>query len=77
MNNLPEEEAQNLQKLLLEADFYNIPENLSATATPDEFQYVITVKAGHSEHTVRVSDTTMPKSLTPLVNELISLRVAG
>jgi hypothetical protein len=40
-------------------------------------EYVITVKAGHSEHTVRVSDTTMPKSLTPLVNELISLRVAG
>jgi hypothetical protein len=77
MNSLPESEAQILQKLLFEADFYNIPEDLSAMATPDEFQYVITVKAGNSEHTVRVSDTTMPKSLTSLVNELIALRVTG
>ena len=75
LNSLPDDEAQYLQKLLLEADFYNIPENLSAQSTPDEFQYVITVRAGNSEHIVRASDTTMPKSLAPLVNELIALRV--
>lgn len=77
VNSLPENESQLLQKLLFEADFYNIPDDLSAKTTPDEFQYVITVKSGQFEHTVRVSDTTMPKSLAPLVNELIALRVTG
>jgi hypothetical protein len=76
LNDLPDGEAQTLQKLLLAADFFRIPQNLSAQSTPDEFQYVITVQAGHSEHTFRASDTTLPKALAPLVNELTALRVA-
>ena len=75
LNNLPENESQYLHKLLFDADFFKIPENLSAVSTPDEFQYVITVKAGSSSHTVRVSDTTMPKSLLPLVKEMSKLEV--
>jgi hypothetical protein len=75
LNELPADEAQHLTRLVMEADFFNIPENLTAPATTDEFQYTITVDAGQSHHTVHVTDTTMPKDLLPLVKELTIMRV--
>lgn len=75
LNSLPENESQYLHKLLYDAEFFNIPENLMAKSTPDEFQYVISVEAGNSSHTVRTCDTTMPKALAPLVKELTAIRV--
>ncbi len=71
LDQLPGDEAQSLLKLLGEADFFEIPEDLNGNKTPDEFEYRITVEAGQSaKHTVHASDTTMPKSLLPLVQEL-------
>jgi len=75
LNTLPDDEAQHLIRLISEADFFKIPENPGAQATTDEFQYIITVQAGKSNHTVRVTDTTMPQNLIPLVKELTILRV--
>ena len=75
LNDLPDNEAQHLIRLVTEADFFNLPENLSVQATTDEFQYSITVEAGRARHTVHVSDTTMPKDLLPLVKELTLIRV--
>ena len=75
LNTLPDDEAQRLVQMITDADFFNIPEDLGAHATPDEFQYVITVHAGRSSHTVHVTDTTMPLNLIPLVKELTILRV--
>jgi hypothetical protein len=42
-------------------------------AAPDEYQYDITVVAGNSIHTVHVTDTSMPQSVRPLVDELTEL----
>jgi hypothetical protein len=71
VDQLPEDEAQYLLNLLGASDFFEIPEDLVGNQTPDEFQYTITVEAGQSaRHTVRASDTTMPRSLQPLVKEL-------
>jgi hypothetical protein len=71
VDQLPEDEAQNLLHLLGAADGFEIPEDPTGRKTPDEFEYTITVEAGQSaEHTVHTSDTTMPKSLLPLVQEL-------
>ena len=75
LNQLPADDAEHLHQLLLHADFFNIPKNLAATSTPDEFQYVITVDAGDESHTVRTSDTTMPKNLLPLVKELTMMKM--
>lgn len=75
LNQLPADEAQHMTRLIMESDFFKIPENLAAKATTDEFQYTITVSAGQSQHTVHVSDTTMPKNLVPLVKELTLMRV--
>ena len=75
LESLPEDEAERLQKLIDEADFFNVPENLAARSSADEFQYKITLDDGSKSHTVRTSDTTMPKSLLPLVKELTMLKV--
>jgi hypothetical protein len=74
LESLADYEAEHLQKLMDEADFFNIPSDLAANSTPDEFQYVITVEDEDSSHTVRTSDTTMPRALLPLVKELTMLR---
>jgi hypothetical protein len=71
VDQLPGDEAQTLLNLLGKSDFFQLPEDLVGNQTTDEFQYTITVEAGQSaRHTVRASDTTMPRSLLPLVQEL-------
>jgi hypothetical protein len=75
LNNLPEDEAQMLQKLLDEADFFRIPEHPAGRFTPDEFKYTISVDAGQTSHTVHTSDSTMPKALLPLTKELTMLKI--
>ena len=75
LNTLPDDEAQHLIRLISDADFFKIPDNLDAQATTDEFQYVITIQAGKSSHTVHLTDATMPLNLIPLVKELTLLRV--
>jgi len=73
LDTLPSTESRHLLYLIQEADFFNLPENLVARSTADEFLYTITVEAGATRHRVRVSDTAMPEALRPLVNELTAL----
>jgi hypothetical protein len=75
LSELPADEAQHLTRLIMESDFYKVPEDLAAQATSDEFKYTITVDAGQSHHTVHVTDSTMPKDLLPLIKELTIMRV--
>jgi hypothetical protein len=73
LEELPATDANALLRLIEQAEFFNIPENLIVKFNPDEYQYTITVDAGIISHTVRTNDTTMPASLRPLVNELSSM----
>jgi len=75
LNDLSEDEAQNPQKMIGDANFFEIPENLRGSTTPDEFHYQVTVDDGKQSHTVRTSDTTMPRSLVPLIKELTMLKM--
>ena len=75
LNALPDEEADRTLRLIDRADFFNIPENLAGSRSPDEFQYWIEVDNGGDSHTVEVTDTTMPESLRPLIRELTMIRV--
>ena len=78
LNQLPINDARHITRLIEQAGFFNLPENLIIKFNPDEYQYQITVDVGVLTHTVRTNDTTMPASLRPLVNELSVLRtVAG
>lgn len=78
LDDLPGNNASVLLRLIEQAEFFNLPENLIVKFNPDEYQYTITVDAGIICHTVRTNDTTMPALLRPLVEELSSLNsVAG
>jgi hypothetical protein len=74
LDELPTNDARGLLRLIEQAEFFKLPENLIVKFNPDEYQYTITVEAGVVCHTVRTNDTTMPASLRPLVDELSSLR---
>ena len=67
MDDLPEEQAKILTELLDDSDFFEQPADLTRPAIPDSFTYNITVV---KEHSVRVSDTTAPDELRPLLEEL-------
>ena len=73
LNNLPISTVRNITRLVEEAQFFDLPENLIKNFKPDEFQYTITVDAGITYHTVYTNDSTMPSSLRPLVKELTLL----
>lgn len=77
LNSLPASEAQRLHNMLNESRFFDIPIVDPILDSPDEFEYTITVVAGNSIHTVRVSDTSMPPSLRPVVEELTELAKEG
>lgn len=66
--NIPTNEAKQLPQLLEAADFFNLPENLTASPTqPDRFQYILTVEDGAKKHTITVSEAAMPGTLRPLI----------
>ena len=73
LNNMPASEAQRLHNMLNESKFFEVPVVNDLRASPDEYEYVITVVAGNSLHTVHISDTSMPHSLRPLVEDLTEM----
>ena len=76
LNSMPISAVRNITRLVEEAQFFDLPENLIKNFKPDEYQYTITVDAGITYHTVRTNDSTMPSSLRPLVKELSLLSSA-
>ncbi|HLO27654.1 MAG TPA: protealysin inhibitor emfourin [Anaerolineales bacterium] len=73
---MPADESQRLQNLLLDSNFFDIPVVNDLRSGPDEYEYALTVVAGNAIHTVRVSDTSMPHTLRPLIEELTELTKA-
>ena len=73
LNEMPEDESQELQRLILETNFFNIPQNLVETPVPDEYEYTVTVEAENSHHTIHTSDSSAPESLRPLLQKLSAL----
>jgi hypothetical protein len=70
LSDVPDELAKLLDDLLDEADFFELPSDLTKPAMPDAFTYNITVSSEERQHSVRVSDTTAPDDLRPLLDEL-------
>ena len=73
IESLPAAEVQTLFKLIDQSGFFRTPIHIGARPNPDEFQYVISLEIGSTQHTVRTSESTMPASLRPLVDELVLL----
>jgi hypothetical protein len=70
LDDLPDKQAEFLGELLDEADFFELPADLTKPAVPDAFTYNITVSSEERQHSVRCSDTTAPDDLRPLLEEL-------
>ncbi len=77
LNEMPADEGQELQRLILDSNFFNIPQNLIEPSQHDEYEYTVTVDAGNSNHTVHTSDTSAPESLRPLLEKLSTLAKEG
>lgn len=68
---IPANEADQLPSLVEAADFFNLPEKITASTTqPDRFQYKLTIEDEKREHTVTVSETALPGTLRPLIEWL-------
>ncbi|KAB8332853.1 hypothetical protein SD80_013200 [Scytonema tolypothrichoides VB-61278] len=69
--NIAANEADQLPRLVEAADFFNLPEKITASATqPDRFQYKLTIEEEGREHTVTVSEAALPGTLRPLIEWL-------
>jgi hypothetical protein len=73
LNEIPDDESQELMRLITETNFFKIPQNLIAQAVPDEYEYTVTVEAGNTPHTIQTSDSNAPESLRPLLDKLGTL----
>ena len=70
---LPEETARELEALVAEACFFDLPETPPASFSPDTFQYVVTVENDDRRHTVRTGEGAAPDALQPLLRRLTVL----
>jgi emfourin len=77
LNEMPENESQEIQRLILDSNFFNIPQNLIEPSGHDEYEYTVTVDAGNSHHTVHTTDSSAPESLQPLLEKLSALTKEG
>ncbi len=70
LDQLPEEDANRLLRMLDQCAFFKLPESPEAGKAPDEFTYSITVDEPGRRHTIHTSDTTASAELRELLNEL-------
>ncbi len=73
---LPDDQASELNKLIGDSAFFELPEKmLPEKPQPDRFEYHVNVDAGDKSHAVMVSDAAAPDSLRPLLNYLTTLAI--
>ena len=77
LNEMPANLSQRLQNLITESNFFATPVLNEAFSRPDEFEYTVSIDAGNSMHTVRTTDSSMPESLRPLIEDLTELAKAS
>lgn len=77
LDEMPDDLAQRLHNLITETRFFATPVSHELMPRPDEFEYTVSIHAGQSMHTVRATDTSMPESLRPLIEELTELAKAA
>jgi hypothetical protein len=71
---LPKSQSANLEKLLDQSDFFNLPsqppKSARAKGAADYFIYNITVEKGGKKHSVNFNDLVMTSDLNELVKSL-------
>ncbi len=70
---LPSEEAEALEEMFQEADFFQLPpaeEDERMVAEADQMTYTVKVVEGPAVHTVCVTDSDTPEGMQPLLRHL-------
>jgi hypothetical protein len=68
---LSQEDQQRLDRLIEEADFFNLPAELrDATSAADQFRYKVSVATADRSHTVETAESAAPPTLQPLLDWL-------
>lgn len=67
---LPPDQAETLKRLVEESDFFSLTDSQPTVPVPDGFTYTITVVTTTVRHTISTADTSIPESLSPLLDEL-------
>ncbi len=70
LDDLSEEYADQISKLLDDLDFNELPERMVDGVKPDQFTYVITVETAKGEHTVTTGDASAPAKMQELLQLL-------
>ncbi len=69
---LSAEDQDYLRKMIDTSGFFDLKE-ASETNLPDQFNYVITIKSGSLEKTIRTGDANMPDALRPVVDYMTTM----
>ena len=71
LDDLPDEQAKTISKLLDDLDFEELPEQMMNDSNmPDQFTYTITVETNKGEHTVITGDTSASEKMQELLQVL-------
>jgi hypothetical protein len=70
---LSADDVKVIQKLVEDADFFNLPTKIESAYGAEQFQYLIRIEADDQQHTVEASEGALPESLRPLVRKLTVL----
>lgn len=77
-SSLLEEQADKLEQLIHETQFFNLPERLEAPQDEaDRFCYRIFVDDGYQQHAVEAGESAVPDELWPLLQWLTRLAHKG
>jgi hypothetical protein len=77
-NDLPEEEAQAIGRLVENSNFFTLPSRFDdETPRSDQFQYKIMIETENQTHTVETSDFAAPQEMRPLLQKLTILARSG
>jgi hypothetical protein len=72
-NTLSSAEAHELVQLVTATNFINLPSHTNGTRGADQFIYKLTFHVEGLTRTIETTDSTMPPSLRPLVDRLMSM----
>jgi len=78
LQNLPSDQGSALSKLVEEAGFFNLPEQIKPTSPiPDQFEYRVVVTSDVTTHSIVVAESVLPDRLRPLVDYLTKLATSS
>ena len=70
-DSLQPEEASELQRLIDDANFLELPSQPSAPSRgADYMEYKITIEINNNKHFIKTTDLTMPPNVSPLIRYL-------